>query len=87
MLGDILHGLFQFKGNWGLVFKTSNTQSCLNKIFKTFLIEDFFHLPPVLMTPVVHLEMRISPGIIEKKFETAILGYSGAWGKLIYEKP
>jgi hypothetical protein len=33
----------------------STTQSC-KKIFKTFLIEDFFHLPLV-----VHLELRISP--------------------------
>jgi hypothetical protein len=24
----------------------------VNKIFKTFLIEDFFHLPPVSLTPV-----------------------------------
>jgi hypothetical protein len=26
---------------------------------KTFLIEDFFHLPPVPMTQVVHLELRV----------------------------
>jgi hypothetical protein len=26
----------------------------------TVLIEDFFHLPPVSKTPVVHLELRIS---------------------------
>ncbi len=31
-----------------------------------FLIEDFLHLPPVSTTPVVHLELRISPRIIEK---------------------
>jgi hypothetical protein len=33
---------------------------------KVFLIEDFFHLPPVSTTPVVHLELQISPGIFEK---------------------
>ncbi len=33
---------------------------------KIFLFEDFFHLPPVLMTPVVHLEPQISPRIFEK---------------------
>jgi hypothetical protein len=33
---------------------------------KTFLIEDFFHLPPVSMTLVVHFELRISPQIFEK---------------------
>jgi hypothetical protein len=50
------------------------------------MIEDFFHLPPVSTTPVVHLELRISPQIFLKKFETTLLVYSGAWGKLIHEK-
>jgi hypothetical protein len=45
------------------------------------MIEDFFHLPPVSTTQVVNLELRIS-----KKFETALMVYSGAWGKLIHEK-
>jgi hypothetical protein len=31
-----------------------------------FLIEDFLHLPPVSTTPVVQLELRISPRIFEK---------------------
>ncbi len=53
----------------------TSTQRYPNKIIKIFLIEDFFHLPPVLATPVVRLE-----------FETALMVYSGAWGKLIYEK-
>ncbi len=26
---------------------------------KTFLIEDFFHLPPMSLTPMVHLDLRI----------------------------
>jgi hypothetical protein len=30
------------------------------------MIEDFFHLPPVSTTPVVHLELRISLQIFEK---------------------
>jgi hypothetical protein len=30
------------------------------------MIEDFFHLPPVSTTPVVHLELRISSRMIEK---------------------
>jgi hypothetical protein len=50
----------------------------------TFLIEDFFHLPPVLLTPV-HLELHISTNKKIKKLETALMGYSGAWGKLIHE--
>jgi hypothetical protein len=44
----------------------STTQRCPNKIVKIFLLEDFFHLPPVLLTPVVYLEPRISPRIFEK---------------------
>ncbi len=30
------------------------------------MIEDFFHLPPMSMTPVVHLELQISLWIFEK---------------------
>jgi hypothetical protein len=47
--------------------------SCPNKIIKTFLIEDIFHLPTVSMTAVVHLELQISSKYL-KKFETALLG-------------
>jgi hypothetical protein len=32
-----------------------------------FLIEDFFHLPPVSATPVVNLELPISPRLLEKR--------------------
>jgi hypothetical protein len=38
----------------------------------------------VSTTLVVYLEMGISQLIFEK--ETALLGYSGAWGKLVHEK-
>ncbi len=44
-----------------------------NKVIKTFLIEDFFHLPLVSMIQVLHLELRISPRIFEKKIETVLL--------------
>ncbi len=44
----------------------NTTQRCPNKIIKIFLLEDFFYLPPVPLTPVVHLEPQISPGIFEK---------------------
>ncbi len=43
------------------------------KIIKIFQFEDFCHLPPVSCE-------------FSKKFETALLVYSGAWGKLIHEK-
>jgi hypothetical protein len=45
------------------------------------MIEDFLHLPPVSLTPVANLELRISLRIFEK-----IRNDSGAWGKLIREK-
>ncbi len=48
------------------IYVNSTTQRCSNKIIKIFLLEDFFHLPPVSLTPVVHLEPRISPRIFEK---------------------
>ncbi len=62
-------------------------QRCPNKIIKIFLIEDFSHLPPVSTTPVVNLELRISPRIFfSKKFDIVLMEYSGAGGKLIDEK-
>jgi hypothetical protein len=54
-------------------------------IVETLLIEDFFHLPPLSLTPVMHLELQISPQIPEKS-ETTLLGYSRAWEKLIHGK-
>ncbi len=43
------------------------------------------NFPPVLLISVVHLDLQISPGIVEK-FETALMVCSGTWGKLIHEK-
>jgi hypothetical protein len=48
------------------LYVNSTTQRCPYKIIKIFLLEDFFRLPPVSTTPVVHLEPRISPQIFEK---------------------
>jgi hypothetical protein len=63
----------------------STIQRCPNKIIKIFQIEDFSHLPPVSTTPVVNLELRISPRIFEK-IRNGPKEYSGAGGKLIDEK-
>jgi hypothetical protein len=54
---------------------------------KTFLIEEFFHLPPVSTstTPVVNLHLRILAQIVEK-IRNGLSGYSGAWGKLFHEQ-
>ncbi len=43
------------------IYVNSTTQRCSNKIIKIFLLEGFFHLPPV-----ANLELRISPRIFEK---------------------
>jgi hypothetical protein len=40
-------------------------------------------LPPVSLTPVVHLDLRRE---FSKKFETILMVYCGAGGKLIHEK-
>ncbi len=48
------------------IYVNSTTQRCTNKIIKIFLLEGFFHLPPVSLTPVANLELRISPRIFEK---------------------
>ncbi len=48
------------------IFINSTTQRCPNKIDKIFLLEGFFYLPPVSLTPVANLELRISPRIFEK---------------------
>jgi hypothetical protein len=48
------------------IYVSSTTQRWPYKIIKIFLFEDFFHLPPVSLTPVANLELRISPQIFEK---------------------
>ncbi len=48
------------------IYVNSTTQRCPNKIIKSFMLEGFFHLPPVSLTPVANLELRISPRIFEK---------------------
>jgi hypothetical protein len=48
------------------IYVNSTTQRCPNKSIKIFLLEDFFHSPPVSLTPVANLELRISPRVFEK---------------------
>jgi hypothetical protein len=51
-------------------------------IFKTFLVEDVFHLPPVSMTPAVNIYAKF-----QKNLKCPFLDTQGlAWGKLIHEK-
>ena len=67
------------------IYVKSTTQRCPNKIMKILLLESFCHLPPVSLSPVANLELRISPRIFEK-IRNSLNGYSGAGGKLIQEK-
>jgi hypothetical protein len=48
------------------IYVNFTTQRCPNKIIKIFLLEGFFHLPPVSLTPVANLELQISRRIFEK---------------------
>ncbi len=64
------------------IYGNSTTQRCPNKIIKIFLLEGFFHLPPVSLTPVANLELRISPRIFEKirNVPNGIIGGLGETG-------
>jgi hypothetical protein len=57
------------------IYVNSTTQRCPNKIIKNFLIEDFFHLPAVL------LKLQIAPKF-SKKFETSPNGILRDLGKI-----
>jgi hypothetical protein len=61
------------------LYANSTTHRCPKEIMKMFLIEDFFHLPPVSTIPVVHLELRISPQIFEK-FDLPLWNNQGLGG-------
>ncbi len=53
--------------------------------FAAGVVDTEANLTPVLLIPVVHLDLQISL-LISKKFETVLMGYSGAGGKLIHEE-
>jgi hypothetical protein len=48
------------------LYANSTTQRCPKVIIKNFHIEEFFYLPPVSTTPMVLLELRISPRMFNK---------------------
>ncbi len=68
-----------------MLLVNSTSQRCPNKIIKTFMIEDFFHLPSVSTTPVVHLELPMSPWTFEK-IRNGPNGILRGLGKLIHKK-
>ncbi len=63
----------------------STTQSCSKKIMKTFLIEDFFICHWCQQHRWCTLSCKY-PREFSKKFETTLIVYTGAWGKLIHKK-
>ncbi len=75
------------KWNWKktYLYANSTTQRCPREIIKKFQIEDFFHLPPVSLTPVTNLELRISPRVFEKIWNGSN-GIIRGWGKLFMKK-
>ncbi len=86
-----LSGCWHLKWTWRQKF-IFTTQRCPNKIIKIFLIEDFFYLPPVSTTPVVHLDLRISPRICEKIWngpngKLRRVGETDSWKKPEVENP
>jgi len=92
---DHLHLFIRFQGQCHEIFASGFFhESSFPKRLKITL--GSFHIfrkcasqgaPPVSTTPVVHLELRISPRIFEIiRNGAALLGYSGARGKLIHEK-
>ncbi len=66
---DCLHLKVKLKKKIYL-YVNSTTQRYPNKIFNNFLFKDFSHLQPVSTTPVVYLELRISPRIFEKIWDS-----------------
>ncbi len=61
-------------------YVSSTTQRWPKKIIKIFLIEDFFHLPPVSLTPVANLELPISLRNFEK-IRNDLYGILWGWGE------
>ncbi len=82
-VSDCLHLKGNLKGK-NYLYVISTIERCPNKIIKNLLIEDFFPFPPVSKTSVAVTCEYLSE--FSQKFETALMGYSRAWGKLIHEK-
>ncbi len=76
------HLIVNLKAKIYIYVNSTTKQRCPNKIINIFRIEDdFFHLPPASMTPVVHLELRISPRIFEQIRSGPLrgLGETNSW--------
>ncbi len=63
----------------------STTLAKLVAKFAAGVVDTGANFPPMSLIPVGPLDLRISRRI-SKKFETVLMGYSRAGGKLIHEK-
>ncbi len=95
LICTVMDGLDQLSDCWQLkmhlkeiffLYDNFTTQRCPKEKMQIYLIEDFFHLPPVSTTPVVHLKLRISPRIFEKNWNGRNgilrgLGETDSWKK------
>jgi hypothetical protein len=68
----------ELEGKISLFVNSTIPKGVPNKIIKNFLNEDFFHLPPVSTTPVEHALSCRDLREFSKKFEMALVVYSGA---------
>ncbi len=62
------------------------TQVSSQQKIKKIIPQNFFHLSPVSLTPVINIHSRLSPRIFEKIRNGPNGIHSGARGTLIYEK-
>ncbi len=81
---ETISGCLQLKVNLKkkiCLYVNSTTQRCPNKIFKTFLIEDFFHLPLMSTILEVHLELQIYLREFSKKMWNSSNGILRGFGE------
>jgi hypothetical protein len=71
-----------FKWTWKKVYLYANstTQRFPKEIINIFSIKDYFHWPPVSLTLMANLELRISPWIFAKNSKQSYLYNQGLGG-------
>ncbi len=65
----------------------NSTNKDVQANIENFLIEDFFQLPPVSMTPVVHFALRIASQIFEKIWNGPNAIFKGLEKTDLWQKP
>ncbi len=84
-LSDYLRLKVKLKEKIYLNVNSTSQRTEVSKQNRTFLIQDFFLLPPVSMTCVSSAPWAANISGNFQKIEKALMGYSEAWGKLIKE--